>query len=429
MRRRFINWARTVRSEPVVWVRPGSEGEVVDAVRRSVAAGTRLRPVGSAHSWSRIALPAEAALRLDRLTGIVSVDREASTVTCWGGTTLSSLTRELAAYGLSLPILGSIDAQTVAGAIGTATHGSSLVHGNLSSLVRGLRLVTGQGEILAIDGEDPRLDAARVHLGALGVVTQVTLQVVPRLRLREERRRVSFADAIANLEEIARAAPYVRVWWLPHTDGAWVTTWRPTSDPEGGYALSRAADLVAQNTAFPAMLRLGGVFPRVVPAVQAFTDRYVFRPHTAVGPVEKVLTMPMPVRHDETETAVPLEAAADVLRALRRRREGLTVDFVMEIRFVAPDSGWMSPTQGSEVCQIGAYAARSPDAGRWFAALHDVAEEAGGRPHWGKRWGVPARRIADRYPRLAEFAALASELDPGGIFCSDAMEGLLREGH
>src|SRR3954469_4241518 len=182
---RFVNWARTETSAPTVWHLPATETDVAELVARSRAAGRRLRVVGAGHSFSRINVPDGEAVSLERLTGPTLLDRERGLVTVPAGVRLRDLSAALLRNGLTLPIVGSIQAQTVAGAIATGTHGSSLTHGNLSTLVTQARIVTGTGDVLDIGSGDERLDAVRVHVGALGVVTRVRLRVQQAGRLHQ----------------------------------------------------------------------------------------------------------------------------------------------------------------------------------------------------------------------------------------------------
>src|SRR3954454_18018783 len=147
---RFVNWARTETSAPTVWHLPATESDVAELVARSRAAGRRLRVVGAGHSFSRINVPDGDAVSLDRLTGPFIVDRERGVVTAPAGMRLRDLSAALLQAGMALPIGGSIQAQSVPGAIATGTHGSSLTHGNLASLVTAMRIVAGTGEVLAL---------------------------------------------------------------------------------------------------------------------------------------------------------------------------------------------------------------------------------------------------------------------------------------
>jgi L-gulono-1,4-lactone dehydrogenase len=217
---RFENWSGLHGSTPRRWDSPSSEAELAELLSRASREGRRVRAVGSGHSWSDVAVPEDIALDLRRHTGVVSIDEQDPSIVVRAGTRLEEITRALDARGLAMPILGSIAKQTIAGAISTATHGSSLRHGNLASLVRRLRLVTPRGEILELDARDPRFDAARVSLGALGVITQVELGVTRAFRLMETREALPFAEVVRDLEAIAASAEFVKLWWLPSTGRA-----------------------------------------------------------------------------------------------------------------------------------------------------------------------------------------------------------------
>src|SRR5689334_12629801 len=147
------------------------------------------------------------------MTGVLHLDPDARLVTVLAGTRLRDLSAVLLNRGWTLPIVGSIQAQTVAGAIATGTHGSSLVHGNLASLVHAVRLVDGRGRVHDIDPDDPRLEGVRVHLGALGALTEVVLRIEPAFRLRQDVVHVPATEV--DVVAAARSAEYVKVWWLP----------------------------------------------------------------------------------------------------------------------------------------------------------------------------------------------------------------------
>ena len=194
----WVNWSRTQRCEPAVFERPGSRAEVVAAVERAAAAGRTVRVAGAGHSFTGAVLTDDVLLSLDRMDRVLEADAATGLVRVEGGITLHRLSRELHLRGLALPNLGDIDAQSVAGAIATATHGTGARLGNLSVQVEGLELVLGDGstrELTAADGD--LLRAARVGLGALGVVVAVTLRCVPAFRLRGIDRPEPLEDVLA----------------------------------------------------------------------------------------------------------------------------------------------------------------------------------------------------------------------------------------
>ena len=419
---RFVNWAGTARGVPSRWHLPTSEEDVMDVVGTARAARRRLRVVGAGHSFSRIAVPDDEAMTLDHLVVPMDVDRNAMTVTVSAGMRLRDLTAGLARLGLALPVVGSIQAQSIAGAIATGTHGSSLQHGNLASLVTALRLVTGTGDVLAVAADDPRFDGVRVHLGALGVLTQVTLRVRAAGFLHQSIEQVPVQDVAVALGDIARSAEYVKVWWLPHSPHAQVIRYAATTDPvtrRPSAATQRWVDeRVLHRFVFPAMVGLQHRRPAMTAGLNSWLSSRYLGAASQVGRDALMLNTPMPIRHRETEAALPLTAAPEALQqVLALFRDGRpAANFPLEVRFVRGDGMWLSPAYGADTCQIGAYTTNGPDCSAYFDAFWKALRPLGARPHWGKELDHDAAELRDLYPEFERFRALRDELDPDRVF-------------
>jgi L-gulonolactone oxidase len=415
---RFRSWSGVHASAPTRWHLPETEEQVAAAVRDA----HRLRVVGAGHSFSPVAVPEGAALSLDRLRGWVALDRDAGTVTCPAGMRLRDLSAALASQGWTLPIVGSIQAQAVAGAVATGTHGSSLVHGNLSSLLTAARLVDGTGEVHALDATDPRFEGLRVHLGALGVLTQVTLRAEPAFRLRQQVEHVPVHEVAGQLAQVARSAEYVKVWWLPHAPTAQVVRYTRTTEPAtrrpSSATLRTFDEKVLHRWLFPVMIRVQHRRPGWVPGINARLSRSYLGPAVQVGASSLVLNTPMPVVHRETEAAVPLERAGEAFARTVAlvERERLAANFPLEARFVPGDRAWLSPAYGGDTCQLGAYTTDGPHRARFFAGFWEQLRPLGARPHWGKELDHDATELAALYPELDRFRALRDVLDPQRVF-------------
>jgi FAD/FMN-containing dehydrogenase len=406
------------RTGPLQWHTPRTESEVVAVVRSLEGQG--LKVVGAGHSFSGIAVPEQHAMSLDGLEGVVSLDADARRVTVRAGTRLRDLSRALHARGWALPIVGSIQAQSVAGAIATGTHGSSLVHGNVASLVHAMRLVDGRGDLVELGPDDPRLEGARVHLGALGVVTEVTLRIEPAFRLRQVVEHVP-VDGV-DIEAVATSAEYVKVWWLPGTTHAQVVRYSRTTEPAtrrpSAKTLRWVDEHVMHRALFPALVGVSHRRPRMVPRTNQRLMRTYLGPATQVGQSGLVLNTPMPLRHRETEAAVRLPMAQEGYERVVELvlRERIAADFPLEVRFVKGDANWLSPAYGGDTCQIGAYTTDGPHRDRYFAGFWEAMEGLDARPHWGKELHQNGAEITTRYPRYQRFLALRDELDPGRVF-------------
>lgn len=406
---------------------PATEDEVIALVRRTHTTRGRVRCVGAGHSFNAIAAPTDTAVSLDDLRGIVAYDD--STVTVLAGTRLRDLNAALAQRGLALPVLGSIAEQSVAGAIATGTHGSGLAHRNLAGLVCGMRLVDGTGAVWDIGEDDELLDAARVHLGALGIVTRVRLRVVPAFCLRERIEWLPVGDVAAALPEISTSAEFAKVWWMPHTPRALVFRYERVPAPRTALAaqIDRFIDeKVVHHGALPAIYAAQDRRSGWVPLWNKLACRTLHKP-SRVGPSPMIFSTPMPVRHTETEAAVPLAVGGAAWDAAVRTIDtsGVHVNFITELRFVKGDDGWLSPAYGGDVVQLGAYTAVPSQSGRYFEEFWRHMNELGGRPHWGKEMGHAADELRPLYPRFDDFVALRAERDPDRIFANPFLDRVL----
>ncbi len=417
--RPFVNWARNVRSLPQEWYRVKHEEDLMACVQKARRDGRRVKALGSRHSWSAVAAPDGVGLEMHDYAGLVDLDREAGRITVRSGTRLRDLNRILEQVGLALPILGSVTAQTIAGATATGTHGSSLVHGPLSSLIEEMRIVDGSGDIVTLGADRPELQGARVHLGALGLLSTLTLRVERAFRLEEQGSPLPWEKALADLTDLARGTEYIKLWWLPHTDQVQVFRYTRTDAPITFSQWGRWADQAIINRwIFPCLLSLGRWRPSWIPAINRFLEPQYFKPFRRVGRSFDVLPLAMPPRHQEMEYAVPLERAPAALLAIREmiEREKLCVDFILEMRFVPNSTSWMSPSYGQDACHIGLYMADSRDQAAYFRGGEEILWAHGGRPHWGKELGRGMQEILSRYPQFTAFRDLATQLDPDRIF-------------
>lgn len=416
--RTFANWSALHTSRPRRWETPETEEQASGILVRAAQEGRAVKVIGSGHSWSDIAVPADVAIDSSRLSGVVAVDEAAGTITVRGGTKLEHLTEALDARGLAMPILGSIAKQSIAGAIATGTHGSSLQYGNLASLVTSLTLLTPRGDRLVLGPEDPRLEAARVHLGALGLVSEVTLRVVPAFTLLETREVVPFRRVVEELQALAGSATYVKIWWFASTEQAVVFRYERTTRAARHSSVYHFVDeRVVNRTLFDWMLRLAGRYPDLTKHINAAVAATYLRPGERVARSDRAFNLAMPPSHREAEWAFAMPDAAVALGELQAliERRRLRINFPCEIRFVRRDEGWMSPAYGADVCHIGVYQAQSPDLDSYFDGASAIARQRSGRPHWGKEHDFTAAQIAAVYPRASDFLALCTQLDPSAV--------------
>ena len=418
----FSNWAGNHRSYPLRRHRPRGDRAIANVLAHARDRGETVKVVGAGHSWSDIACTDGHLISLDEDRDIVSVDTRTCTVTARAGIRLRDLSQIVHRYGLALSNLGSIAEQSVAGAISTGTHGTGLRFGNLATQVIGLRLITGTGDILDLDATcEPELfAAARVGLGCLGIISQVTLQCEPAFNLHEQTRPMAFAEAFAALPELVAGHEHTKLWWLPHTDVVHVACYDRTDAP-----VSRTAGLQfkiehhrAMTALLGALIGTGNRLPGTVPYLNRLARPLLLRATDRVNRSDRVFATVMPSPHLESEYAIPYQhtrEAAERMRALIRAQE-LRVNFIQELRFVAADDLLMSPAFGRDSCFFGAYIGACRDRERFFSGFEDIMLDLDGRPHWGKIFTVGHAEFAARLPNFERFAAIRARLDPNGVF-------------
>jgi L-gulonolactone oxidase len=424
---RITNWAGQYSCTPAHLHVPRDIQEVVAGL--ASARGSRLRVLGAAHSPSDIAMSETHLMRLDAMDRILSVDGAAATMQVQAGATLRSIAQVAAQHGLAFPVLGSIDAQTIAGAIATATHGTGMAFGVISTIVTAIELVTPAGDVLHCSAaEKPDIfQAARCGLGVLGVIVTVTLQLSPAFDLDVTEAPNSFDAVLEALPERLRSVDHYRFWYLPHAERMWEWAARriaPNSAQHTPKPAPLAAwwnDRVVGYHAFQALLYFGSHFPAWIPAINRwYAARMFAQPRRARGPSHGMFTFDCLFRQHVTEWAIPVEHTAEAMRRLRDliASNSFRVHLPIEVRFTQADDIWLSPAQGRDTCYIGiiAYLAwgRGTEHAAYFAAFEALMAELGGRPHWAKRFGPESAWLATRYPHWQDFQRVRRHLDPEG---------------
>jgi L-gulonolactone oxidase len=419
----FANWAGNQRGNAVRVARPGKPEEVAAIVRAANVDGLTVKAIGAGHSFTGAALTDGVRIDPDRLAGLVGVDRERKQVTVQAGMRLHVLGEILAAHDLALANLGDIDVQTVAGAISTGTHGTGATLGALSTFVVGLTLVTGAGEMMTCSAsENPDVfAAARVGVGALGVLTEVTLQCVDAFTLRADERPGRLQDAFAALDSLVAENDHFEMYWFPYTDR--VQLKRNNRVPVGTEPLSRFRgwldDDFLPNTVFGAACRVGRAAPRFVPSISRIAAR-ALSSRVYSDRSDRVFCTPRRVRFTEMEYGLPREALPEAFAALRTIVDRLPfkIAFPVEIRFTAADDIWLSHGYGRDNAYIAIHQFVGMPYEPYMRAFEKVTTELGGRPHWGKLHWRDAESLRTVYPRFDDFLAVRDKLDPGRTFAN-----------
>ena len=427
----WTNWAATVTAEVQV-AEPATVTGLQQVVADATARSRRVKPIGAGHSFTAIGATDGVQLRLDRLAGIVHADRASGLVTVHAGTRLGALNAALWELGLAMSNLGDIDVQSLAGAISTGTHGTGAKLGGLATQVRGLDLVLPDGSLLHCDAdENPDVfAAARVGLGALGVIATVTLQCEPAFALAAQEAPASLDDTLADLDGLVAGNDHFEFYWFPHTRRV-LTKANNRVLPDTplspvGRLRGWLDDEFLSNTLFERLNRLTTRRPGLIPRTNDIAATLL----SARGYVDRsyrVFASHRTVRFREMEYALPREAVPHVLAEIEAylARSGEQVGFPVEVRFAAADDVWLSTAHGRDTGYVAVHQYHRRDHEPYFRAVEAIATEAGGRPHWGKLHQRDAASLRGTYEHFDDFVAVRDRLDPGRVFGNEYLERVL----
>ncbi|WP_328479285.1 FAD-binding protein [Streptomyces sp. NBC_00377] len=424
------NWGGNVAARPAREVTPASVDELAEAVRRAAEDGLRVKAVGTGHSFTSIAATDGVLIRPQLLTGIRNIDRDNMTVTVEAGTPLKRLNLALAREGLSLTNMGDIMEQTVSGATSTGTHGTGRESASIAAQIKGLELVTADGSVLVCtEKENPEVfAAARIGLGALGIVTAITFAVEPVFLLTAREEPMPLDRVLAEFDALWAENEHFEFYWFPHTGSTNTKRNNRSAGPRRpvSQVSSWVEDEFLSNGVFQVAQWVGRAAPATIPTIAQISSKALSaRTYTDIP--YKVFTSPRRVRFVEMEYAVPREAVTQTLRELRSMldRSGLRISFPVEVRTAPADDITLSTASARDSAYIAVHMVKGTPYQGYFTAAERIFTAHEGRPHWGKVHTRDAEYFAGVYPRFGEFTALRDRLDPDRRFQNDYLRRVL----
>jgi len=402
-RQTWANWADNQRFFVDEIARPTSEAEVIELVQAAVRDRRPVGIAGSAHSFSPIVQTSGLLLEMKGVNGILSTDAGTSRAEMLAGTTLRQLGRELWDAGLSIKNMGDVDAQTIAGAVSTGTHGSGPQWGSLSSTIASMRLVTGTGEVIDIDHSQPELlHAAQVSVGLLGVITRVTIEAMPAYRLREANRIAPLQEVLDTWDEGPYAHRHYSLFWAPAEESASLYELPPI--PTDHCYVKMLEELPVESDADRRGVTEGRVGGRTGPS-------YLIYPDTA----DEVATW------IELEYHVDIASGRDAFLALRSLMQHGFPEAIspVQVRWTKGEPAFLSPHYGHDTCSLSVSGLKKHNWDRFLRAVDETLRPFKPRPHWGKMGYMDAPGFRLVYPALDPFLAVRAELDPHDLFLND----------
>ncbi len=382
----WSNFSGRVRARPARVELPSSESQIQALVRET---REPIRVVGTGHSCTPLCATDGILLSLDRLSGVTAVDAESSSATIRAGSKIHDLGPPLRRADLATINQGDVDVQSLAGAVSTGTHGTGPELGSMSTAVRRMRIVLASGDVIecAPDLEPEVFRAARLSLGAFGIISEIELQLMPAYNLHQREWKEEVAGAQTFLTR-SRENRHLEFFWSPVRDVLYMKSLNPTSDAP---------------------------------------DPMPDRERECIGHSADVFPSIREEKFNELEFAVPEERGVECFYEIREmmRTRHPEVLWPVEVRTLAADEIELSPANGRATITVSVHQAAELPSEELFADAQAVFANYGGRPHWGKFHSLEARQLRDLYPGWGDFLKLRDTLDPGGRFANPYLRQLL----
>ncbi len=425
------NWSKRIEWHPSQIEYPNTEADIQAVVKKAIQENKTIRIIGSGHSFNPLWVTKDILVNLDKYQGLVSVDKENLQAIIKGGTKLFTLGDLLFEQGMAMENLGDIDVQSLAGTISTGTHGTGLAFGTISTQVRAIRFVNGKGEIVDCSETENRdlFKAAQVSLGALGIITQITLQCVPAYKLELVNKMQDINYVLDNYKQLNQDNRNFEFYYFPHSTKIWTKTSNiANGQPDKVSPINYFTEYVLENYVFKVLCELARFVPSMNKTVSKISassipnSRKVFHSH-------KIYASARLVRFNEMEYNVPIEAHNEVFRAITKMIESkkFNVHFPIENRVVKGDDMYLSPAYQRDSAYIACHVYNKKDYKPFFKAMEDIFKANDGRPHWGKMHTLKYQDFQERYPKFEAFQKHRAEQDPNGLFLNDYLKGLFFE--
>ncbi|MCO6462323.1 MAG: FAD-binding protein [Saprospiraceae bacterium] len=424
----FKNWAKNVISPPLACFQPETELEIIELVKNY----PKVKVVGAGHSWSKICDTDGILINLDLYNKVIHLDKKTKTIRVQSGIRIRDLNDELSAHGLALENMGSIDHQTISGAVSTGTHGTGIDFCILGDQIIEFTLIRADGTLIEVhrDKDTELFNAAIVSLGCLGIMSEMVIQAVDSFNLHDITTTRPFDEVINQIDKLYLSSDHFKIWWLPPTDDAVVFTYNRTRQEVNDSNTRRyLKDRVFSVAVYRTLVFIASVFPRLARPFNAFLTSQMKGPLNRIIESNLGFTVPDPPYHYETEWAFDAANAKELLKEYSEWfiRNKYYSNFIQEIRFTKNDSFWLSGCTGRNTIWLGLYCFRHEDFENRLKHFEEFATRHNGRPHWGKRFNVSKGYLEKQYPNYADFVKLRAEMDPGGKFENDFISQLFSE--
>lgn len=411
------NWAGNLSFNPQKVFSPANNEDVKSAVKEAISDKKYLRLIGSGHSWTGLIASDEYFMTLDNMQGLISVDKDKGTIRAKAGTKLSLFGDIGHEHNLAMENQGDINLQSIAGATSTGTHGTGITLQSVANQISGMTLINGHGEEVAINEEHPDFNAARLSLGSLGVITDLTFKLKPSYKLKVETFAESFDESLSEFDQRIKNNRHLEMFYFPVGDWSLTKFMNLTDGPPTPKTLmSSLNEKVLENWLYTQLNRVAsttGRYKMIDKIMRSFVsrDEKVNWSHLAF-PTERSF------RFMEMEYNLPYkyfkQAMAEIREAIKTHQ--FRTLFPIEIRFVKADDLWLSPAYQRDSVYFAVHTYISEDYKPYFDCMEKIFRKYEGRPHWGKMHTQTKSELETTYPKFNDFLKVREKYDPKGIF-------------
>ena len=428
----WINWSHSVISHPEKIFKPTSEKELIHLVQKAKQENKKIKVIGSGHSCSKIAvIEGGYLIDLKSYNKVINFDIENLLVTVQAGISLKTIAEFALENHLAMENLGTIVDQTISGAISTGTHGSGLTKGSVDQSIVAFTVVLANGKLKIFDKriQPEEFYTAVVGLGALGIISTVTVQLVPNYNLKINTETLTFNQMIEQITVAPFKDEFMRFWWAPHTNK--VQYWKASKTSDKPDKINKFSnwitDIFKGNMLHEFGLWLTSYNKKKIPGLNKFMFKLLLeeKVENRVTTFLDGFTLPILVKQKVMEYGIPIEEAALVLKKIHDllEQKQLKVHMPIEVRFAPKNDAALSMAAGRETCYIGIIAykpyGKTIDFGSYFEDVHHVFTAHKGRPHWAKVTYYSKEELSSIYPDYQKFSELREQLDPNGMFMNE----------
>lgn len=425
------NWSESVICTPTAIHYPTTQDEIIQIIKSCNTNHQKIRVVGSGHSFTPVVKTDQILISLDEYQGIENIDFEQQQVTVLAGTKIKTLGDALFEQGLAQENLGDIDIQSIAGAVSTGTHGSGVTLGNIATQIVALTLISANGDVIECSETQNQniFKAAQISVGALGIISKLTLQLVPAFKLDYRWQKESLQNCLDNLDQYKSENRNFEFFWIPYTDTVLAKFMNMTDkEPKSRNLFRKFNENVIEN----AVLWILSATNRLRPSLSKRISQIMSMLVSSGSDVQyshRIFATVRYVKFQEMEYNIPAE---DFIPAIKDIQACITdnkmeVHFPIECRFTRYDDIYLSPAYGRDSAYIAVHMFKGMAYKDFFIKMEEIFKKYEGRPHWGKMHNRTATDFKTLYPKWQDFQAARQQLDPDGLFLNDHLKEIFVE--